>query len=204
MRHILSAVLLVGTISLPASALAERCKTIAVEPEKTMGNHTLKLAILYDGKVIGSKTKKPKLKVGKIVKDICFTSSQKGFISLWSHGAKNIRPTRILPNEYMHAEDDEVGFAIKAGKKSCFSHYLGKKKVNLKVQKPYGQAELYLHFSPSKVGQFNPDDLPTIGNREVSIPETCPNAGEETNMKTLPRGPQTPYASTTIRYEVVK
>ena len=110
-------------------------------------------------------------------------------------------PVRILPNEHIRAEDDERGIAVQPGVSRCFSELAAGKRVYLKVNKPIGQAELYLHFAENTQGQIAPGDFPSIGNKSI-LPASCEN--DNYDGKTNPSTPTLPYASKALEYEVVR
>ena len=131
---------------------------------------------------------------------MCFESSEDGFVSLWSHGANNAAPVRILPNEYIDADDDDLGIAVQAGIEKCFSELASSRNISLRVQEPFGQAELYIHFSEDRDGQIAPEDFPSIGNKAFILGQSCEQAG----ARAQPRTRAEPYASKVLRYEVVQ
>ena len=189
-------------LSLSAQAVsAERCRAIGVVADERIAGHELVLTLVHnEGQIAaGRSTGRPKLRVGDSV-DVCFESSMDGFVSLWSHGANNATPVRILPNEYIHADDDDPGIAVQAGIKKCFSELASSRNISLRVQEPFGQAELYIHFSEDRDGQIAPEDFPSIGNRAFILGQSC-------GQRSVPARPRTqiePYASKVLQYEVVQ
>ena len=181
---------------------AERCTPVNVETEHTISGHTLSLTLKHGQRefAAGRDAAPPKLPVGSKV-DVCFESSRAGFVSLWSHDADLNPPVRILPNEYIRAEDDKLGFAVEPGVSRCFSQLAAGRRVFLEVNKPFGQAELYLHFSNNPEGQIAPGDFPTVGNKSI-LPTSCDN--DIHDGKASPSPPTLPYASKALHYEVVR
>ena len=198
-RYCLGAALVLSLSAQTASA--ERCRSIGVEADERMEGHELSLTLVHDERQIaaGRSAGPSTLPVGATV-DVCFESSKDGFVSLWSHGANNAKPIRILPNEYIHAADDDPGIAVQAGSEKCFSDLASSRKVFLRVQEPFGQAELYIHFSEDRDGQIAPEDFPSIGNKTYDLGQSCGPA----SARALPRTQTEPYASKVLRYEVVK
>ena len=194
--------LIVGLMVFPQTVSAERCRAIGVVADEEIDeSHALSLTLMYDGKEVDAANAAipPILHVGTSV-DLCFQSSRDGYVSLWSHDADNNVPVRILPNEYVRAEDDELGIAVKAGERRCFSELTAGRDISLKVNRPLGQAQVYLHFSEARDEQIAPDDFPSIGNNTVDLAASCERtegAGNGRNMDEL-------YASKTLNYEVVE
>ena len=182
------------------AAPAERCRALGVVGNEAIEGHTLSLTLVHEGRdLIAVEVGAPQLRVGTAV-DVCFESSRDGYVSLWSHDADNNPPVRILPNEYVDAEDDELGIAVQARVSRCFSELAAGRNVSLKVQPPLGQAELYLHYAQSHDGQIAPEDFPSIGNRSVNLQQSCERHG----ARNAPRAQSAPYASKTLQYEVVQ
>lgn len=200
MRRCCLGVALVLSLS-AQTASAERCRAIGVEVDERMEGHELSLNLVHNERQIaaGRSAVRSKLSVGDWV-DVCFESSKDGFVSLWSHGANDSPPVRILPNEYIDAAADEPGIAVQAGIEKCFSDLASGKRVSLKVQKPFGRAELYLHFAEDREGQIAPGDFPSIGNKSFVLGQSCGQGG----LRIQPRAQIEPYASKVLRYEVVK
>ena len=196
----------VALMMIVQAAPAERCTPVNVATEHTIEGHRLSLTLKQGQRqfVAGRDAARPRLHVGSVV-DICFQSSREGFVSLWSHPADQGAPVRILPNEYIRAEDDELGVAVQPGVSRCFSELAAGKRVNLKVNEPIGQAELYLHFAENPQGQIAPDDFPSIGNKSINksiLPASCDNDNHD--GKVNPSPPTLPYASKALQYEVVR
>ena len=122
--------------------------------EHTIEGHRLSLTLKQGQRQFAAErgAVRPQPRVGAVV-DVCFQSSREGFVSLWSHPADQGAPVRILPNEYIRAEDDELGVAVQPGVSRCFSDLAAGKRVSLRVNKPIGQAGHYLHFAESPEGQ---------------------------------------------------
>ena len=194
-------VVCVGVALVPREANAERCRAISVVQDQDLAGHALSLTLVRqdDRDVEAGEDIPSVLPVGTAV-DLCFESSIEGFVSLWSHDADNNAPVRILPNEYLEAEDDEPGIAVAAGVPTCFSELAVNQGISLRVGPPYGHAEIYLHFAESREGQIAPGDFPTIGDREFNLAASCAQSG----ARELPRSQIEPYASRTLRYEVVE
>ena len=189
-------------LSLSAQAAsAERCKSIGVVADQRLEGHELSLTLVHDERRVaaGRSAGRSKLLVGDSV-DVCFESSKDGFVSLWSHGANNATPVRILPNEYIDADDDKLGIAVQAGIEKCFSELASDRNISLQVQEPLGKAELYLHYSEDREGQIAPGDFPSVGNKSFDLPQSC---GRVT-ARMRPRTQTEPYASEVLRYEVVQ
>ena len=184
------------------SASADRCDGVGVRADERIAGHELSLTLVHDARSIsaGRSAAASKVPVGAEV-DVCFLSSRDGFVSLWSHGANNATPVRILPNEYISADDDEMGIAVQAGIRTCFSELASSRGLSLRVQKPFGEAELYLHFAQHREDQIAPDDFPSIGNRDFNLPQSC---GGRSGAAIASRTPDAPYASKAVRYEVVQ
>ena len=193
--------LCVGLMLLPQAAAAERCRAIGVVKEKDLQGHALSLSLVHgDGRVAKSgEGDSPALSIGAAV-DLCFESSRDGFVSVWSHDADNNPPVRILPNDYLKAEDDEPGIPIRAGVPTCFSEIAKVQNIALQVGPPLGRAEIYLHFAESRDGQIGPGDFPTIGNRVLNTGDSC----KTTPTDDTSGDPAQPYASRTLSYEVVE
>ena len=183
------------------AASAERCRAIGVEVDERIAGHELSLTLVHKERRIaaGRSAARSKLLIGDSV-DVCFVSSKDGFVSLWSHGANNATPVRLLPNEYIDADDDDLGIAVQAGIEQCFSELAPGRNISLRVRKPLGQAELYLHFSDDREGQIAPEDFPSIGNRAFIPGPSC----EQRSAPAQPRTRTEPYASQVLRYEVVQ
>ena len=182
------------------AAAADRCRAIAVVADEKIEGHTLSLNLVHEGRdltPVGAGA--PELRVGAAV-DVCFQSSRDGYVSLWSHDADNNAPVRILPNEYIDAEDDELGIAVQAGVSRCFSELAAGRKISLQVQPPLGQAELYLHYAEGRDGQIAPDDFPSIGNKSFNLRPSCERRG----ARPAPRTQTVPYGSKTLQYEVMQ
>ena len=194
-------VVCVGLVLLPQAEAAERCRAINVVQDQDLAGHSLSLTLVRqdDRDVEAGEDVPPVLPAGTAV-DLCFKSSEDGFVSLWSHDADNNAPVRILPNEYLEAEDDEPGIAVAAGVPTCFSELAENQGISLQVGPPYGHAEIYLHFAESREGQIAPGDFPTIGDREFNLAASCAQSG----ARDLPRNQVEPYASKTLRYEVAE
>lgn len=182
------------------AAPAERCTPVNVAAEHTIEGHRLSLTLKQGQRQFAAErgAVRPQLRVGAVV-DVCFQSSREGFVSLWSHPADQGAPVRILPNEYIRAEDDELGVAVQPGVSMCFSELAAGRRVNLKVNEPIGQAEFYLHFAENPQGQIAPGDFPSIGNKSI-LPESCDEYGGKVDSST----PTLPYASKALQYEVVR
>ena len=200
----LCSILALGLLALAQPAQAERCRQIIVSADEELAGNTLSLVLLHEGRnlhdgrnVVADAA--PRLRAGSHV-DLCFESSTDGYVSLWSHDAGGGAPVRILPNEYIDAADDELGIAVQAGSRQCFSDRLEGHNVSLRVQPPYGGAEVYLHYSGARDGQIAPGDFPSIGNRSFKPGPSC----DRVQVRTTPRGPDKPYASTSLKYEVVE
>ena len=188
------------------AAPAERCTPVNVAAEHTIEGHWLSLTLKQGQRQFAAErgAVRPKLQVGAEV-DVCFESSREGFVSLWSHPADQGAPVRILPNEYIRAEDDKLGVAVQPGVSRCFSELAAGKRVYLKVNKPLGQAELYLHFAENTQGQIAPGDFPSVGNKSIDksiLPASCDNDNHD--GKANPSTPTLPYASKALQYEVVR
>ena len=136
----LHVMLVFGLAVLPQVAAAERCRQIVVAPDEKLAGNTLRLSLVHDGRAFmsGEGEAAARLRAGASV-DLCFESSTDGYVSLWSHDADNNAPVRILPNEYIDAEDDELGFAVEAGMERCFSELSAGRGISLTVQPPYGR-----------------------------------------------------------------
>ena len=194
--------LAVGLMTIAQATPAERCSPVNVETDHTISGHRLSLTLRHGQRefAAGRDAAPPKLPVGSRV-DVCFESSRAGFVSLWSHDADLNPPVRILPNEYIRAESDELGFAVQPGAPRCFSDLAAGKRLSLEVKKPLGQAELYLHFAESPEGQISPGDFPSVGNKAI-LPTSCDD--DINDGRTNPDTPTLPYASTALQYEVVR
>ena len=190
-----------GLLALAQAAPAERCRQIAVATDEKLAGNAISLALVHDGRhfASGRADGVPRLPAGSPV-DLCFESSTDGYVSLWSHDADGGTPVRILPNEYADATNDERGVAVQAGTRRCFSDLLEGQGVSLRVQPPYGVAEVYLHFSGTREEQIAPGDFPSIGNRTFNPGPSCDQAQSRSGA----RDHDAPYASTTLRYEVVE
>lgn len=197
----LHVMLVFGLAVLPQVAAAERCRQIVVAPDEKLAGNTLRLSLVHDGRAFmsGEGEAAARLRAGASV-DLCFESSTDGYVSLWSHDADNNAPVRILPNEYIDAEDDELGFAVEAGMERCFSELSAGRGISLTVQPPYGEAEVYLHFSEARDGQIAPGDYPSIGNKSFRLASQC----DQAEPRSAPGSQDRPYASATLRYEVVE
>ena len=184
------------------SASADRCDGVGVRADERIAGHELSLSLVHNERSIsaGRSAAATKVPVGAEV-DVCFLSSRDGFVSLWSHGANNATPVRILPNEYISADDDEMGIAVRAGVRTCFSELASSRNLSLRVQRPFGQAELYLHFAERREDQIAPDDFPSIGNRDFKLARSCDG---RRSGAVASRTPAAPYASKAVRYEVVQ
>ena len=182
------------------TASADRCRAIGVEIDERIEGHELSLTLVYNERqfAAGRSAGRSKLPVGAAV-DVCFVSSKDGFVSLWSHGANNATPVRILPNDYIDADDDDLGIAVQAGLTNCFSELVSSRNISLRVQEPFGDAELYLHFAEDREGQIAPEDFPSIGNRTFGLGQSCGRSSVR-----APRTQTEPYASQVLRYEVVQ
>ena len=198
---LLCSILALGLLALAPPVQAERCRQITVSADEKLAGNTLSLVLVHKDRnfVADSADDAPRLSAGSPV-DLCFESSADGYVSLWSHDAAGGTPVRILPNEYINAADDEPGIAVRAGNRQCFSDLMEGRDVSLRVQPPYGGAEVYLHYSASRDGQIAPGDFPSIGNKSFEPGPSCDRA----QARTMARGPDTPYASTSLRYEVVE
>ena len=200
MRRLYLGLGLVLSLSAQAAS-AERCRAIGVVAGERIAGHELSLTLVHDeGQIAaGRSAGRSTLPVGASV-DVCFESSKDGFVSLWSHDANNAPPVRILPNEYIDADDDDLGIAVEAGVEKCFSELASGMNISLRVQEPFGQAELYIHFSDDREGQIAPEDFPSIGNKIYDLGQSCGPA----SARALPRTRTEPYASQVLRYEVVQ
>ena len=194
-------VLALGLVALPLEVSAERCRQIGVAADEKLAGNVLSLLLLHDGRTFEPECADgvPQLRVGSKV-DLCFESSTDGYVSLWSHDAENNAPGRFLPNDYIDAADDELGIAVHAGMRRCFSELSEGLGISLRVQPPHGEAEIYLHYSAARHGQIGPGDFPSIGNRTFELGRSC----DRSQSRSVSRSPDEPYASTTLRYEVVE
>lgn len=183
---ILSSVSVLTLASMEISVLAaERSRHMAVMPARILDNGNELTVSLKMGVVHFNELDAPKAKVGA-KPDICFSSKESGFISIWSHDAlKNV--SRILPNEYIKAANDEKGYRVEAGKDYCYSELPGKS--FLQVGEPLGEAQIYFHFTTGLDQQFSAIDLPSIGNRSAK------GSGAQYDHD---------YASKAVTYEVVE
>jgi len=196
----LCSILTLGLLALAQPAQAERCRQIIVSADEKLAGNTLSLVLFHEGRNLhDGRNVVPQLSAGSPV-DLCFESSTDGYVSLWSHNAGGGAPVRILPNEYIDAADDELGIAVQAGSRQCFSDLMEGQNVSLQVQPPYGGAEVYLHYSGAREGQIAPGDFPSIGNKSFKPGPSC----DRVQVRTTPRGPDKPYASTSLRYEVAE
>lgn len=181
------------------AASAERCRAVGVTVDERLEGHELSLTMVHDDREFAAgRGAGAAVPVGVSV-DVCFTSSKSGFVSLWSHAANNDPPVRILPNAYIDADHDDYGISVRAGETKCFSELGSSRKLSLRVQEPFGEAELYLHFAEDREGQFSPSDFPSIGNKSYDLGDSCPQpTARAVGTKT------DPYSSRVLRYEVVQ
>ena len=164
-----------------------RNRQMNVMPDRVMDNGAeLKVSLVLDKVHFDEEDHPPQVKVGA-KPDICFSSKEEGFVSIWSHDALGRSSIRILPNEYIKVESDEKGYRVEAGSDYCYSKLPGKS--YLQVGEPLGEAQIYFHFTADLDLQFSPEDMPTIGNKSTEEP-----AVEYDHD----------YASKVISYEVLK
>ncbi|MCY3873036.1 MAG: hypothetical protein OXF88_01935 [Rhodobacteraceae bacterium] len=190
-----------GLLALPYGVSAERCRQIAVAADEKLAGNVLWLLLIHDDRTFATVSADGALQlpVGSPV-DLCFESSTDGYVSLRSRDEAGGSPVRILPNDDIDAADDELGIAAEAGMARRFSELLEGPGVSLRVQPPYEEAEVYLHYSEVRDGQIGPGDFPSIGNRTFKPGRSC----DPSQSRSVPRSHDEPYASSTVRYEVVE
>lgn len=112
---------------------------------------------------------------------ICFASSERGWVTLWSRDAEGNVPVRIYPNEYAPATAGDVAAPVEADAETCIGESDG---FSLEVGPPTGEAEVYLHYTQEASEQFDETAFPQI--RRTRLPD------------------RRPYASSHLQYRVVR
>lgn len=143
----------------------------------------LRLAELnIDGKTTNRVPDRGAVRLGKRVK-VCFDVSRRGYVSLWSQSADGVLE-RIIPNHHMvEAQADAVavrpgeycvaenGLVDAAGEQAAENKEGG---WGFRVQKPYGEAELFLYWTgkmehqPGKEVVVDIDALDTEIGKKIS------------------------------------
>jgi hypothetical protein len=118
---------------------------------------------------------------------VCAVAEEGGYFSIWSRTGDGELPVRVFPNDYTPEQRKQRGGRIDAGQEVCLGD--GTDGYRFSVTEPYGDAEVYLYWSPELEGQFGPEDIPII-----------PEYGVEETARSASGG----YSATVLRYRVVE
>ena len=160
-----------------------RTRGIEVRPDNSIGGVELALRLesqVRSGGPRSSVRSGEALPVGEQVV-LCFSTSEDGYVALWNSDAEGLVPTRIYPNEFDAETADEAAAWVAGGAETCIGG--DDDSFRLVIERPLGEASVYLHYTRDVEHQFNESDFPVI--RSTRSPD--------------PR----PYASSYLRYRVV-
>lgn len=161
----------------------ERTRGIEVRPDNSLGGVELSLRLETQGRAGGSRSSlrsSEALSVGEQVV-LCFATSADGYVAVWNSDAEGQVPTRIYPNEFDAETADQAAAWVEGGVETCIG--AGDDNFRLVIERPLGEASVYLHYTQAVEQQFEESDFPVI--RSTRDPD--------------PR----PYASSYLRYRVV-
>jgi hypothetical protein len=120
-----------------------------------------------------------RLKIGERVR-VCFQADQTGYVSLWSYAATG-RISRVLPNAMMSAGEEGDGLRVTSGQTYCVAgaglevdgQSASGPNWGFRVDGPPGNAEVYLHWSPTLAGQMQEDAYVDIDALARSLPRAA-------------------------------
>ena len=162
---------------------SKRTRGVAVRPENSFGGVELTLRLetaARSGGLRSSVRSGGALSVGDRVV-LCFGASADGYLALWNNDVGGGVPTRIYPNEFDAETAGERAVRVEGGVETCVG---GEDDgFSLLIERPLGEASVYLHYTQEAEGQFDESDFPVIRGA----------LGSDSR----------PYASSYLRYRVV-
>ena len=173
----------VGAAAVDHAEAQERTRGIEVRPDNSIGGVELSLRLEAHGRSGGPRSSVRSgeaLSVGEQVV-LCFVTSADGYVALWNSDAEGQVPTRIYPNEFDAETADQAAARVEGGAETCIGG--DDDNFRLVIERPLGEASVYLHYTRDVEQQFSESDFPVI--RSTRNPD--------------PR----PYASSYLRYRVV-
>ena len=141
-------------------------------------------------------------RVGETV-EVCFTTSQSGFVSLWSQDAEGVLD-RLVPNRY--TPDGSEGVPVREGRTYCVGSdgrlttedgatvAAGTGKYRLEVREPVGQSALLLYWTTEVEQQPEAELAVDIDALDQSIKEHKRGSGKYRGVP--------PRESLTIEFEI--
>lgn len=196
-----SLIFTLAILSVPSTAIADRCKAIKIETDQTIDDVEIDFKLIIENQSVSSFdsiSNAPKLSDGSNI-DLCFQSNQSGLISLWSYSADGSAPSRLLPHEFTKIGLYEPGLKVEPGKQYCLSELLLEdKKIAIKVRPPFGRSQAYLHFAMDEAEQFGPEDFPVISDKSYKTAKACADSPE------IRSDSLNSYHSVELAYEVIE
>ena len=161
----------------------KRTRGVEVRPENSFGGVEITLRLETAGRSGGARSSVRSggaLSVGDRVV-LCFGASADGYLALWNNDVGGGVPTRIYPNEFDVETAGEMAVWVEGGVETCIG---GEDDgFGLVIERPLGEASVYLHYTQEAELQFDESAFPVIRGIRGSDSR--------------------PYASSHLRYRVV-